>query len=114
MGVDDLITKLMVLDDDEKMKKTVKKLFEEELICPDEATFIKKNYMDQLGKCMAEFMNGKLKFSQMSRIQRIGCIKELRTMMESRMGELLKAELESSLNGIEAGDSASGDAVVDA
>ena len=52
---------------------------------------------------MAEFMNGKLKFSQMSRLQRIGCIKELRTMMESRMGELLKAELESSLNGIEAG-----------
>ena len=58
---------------------------------------------DQLGRCMAEFMNGKLKFSQMSRLQRIGCIKELRTMMESRMGELLKAELESSLNGIEAG-----------
>jgi len=93
--------------------KRVKKLFEEELICPDEATFIKKNYMDQLGKCMAEFMNGKLKFSQMSRLQRIGCIKELRTMMESRMGELLKAELESSLNGIEAGDD-SGDAVVEA
>ena len=55
----------------------------------------------QLNKCMAEFMNGKLKFSEMSRLQRISCTKELRNAMETRMGGLLKAELEKSLNEIE-------------
>ena len=55
----------------------------------------------QLNKCMAEFMNGKLKFSEMSRLQRISCTKELRNAMESRMGKLLQFELEKSLNEIE-------------
>ena len=55
----------------------------------------------QLNKCMAEFMNGKLKFSEMSRLQRISCTKILRTAMESRKAELLKVELEKSLNEIE-------------
>jgi len=81
--------------------KRVKKLFEDELVCPDEVKTIKKEYMSQLNKCMAEFMNGKLKFSEMSRLQRISCTKELRNAMETRMGGLLKAELEKSLNEIE-------------
>merc|ERR1712128_256744 len=81
--------------------KRVKKLFEEELVCPDEVKMIKKEYMTQLNKCMAEFMNGKLKFSEMSRLQRISCTKELRNAMESRMGKLLQFELEKSLNEIE-------------
>jgi len=81
--------------------KRVKKLFEDELVCPDEVKTIKKEYMAQLNKCMAEFMNGKLKFSEMSRLQRISCTKELRNAMESRMGGLLKMELEKSLNEIE-------------
>ena len=50
---------------------------------------------------MAEFMNGKLKFSEMSRLQRISCTKELRNAMEKRMGKLLQYELEKSLNEIE-------------
>jgi len=87
--------------------KRVKKLFEEELVCPDEVKMIKKEYMTQLNKCMAEFMNGKLKFSEMSRLQRISCTKELRNAMESRMGKLLQFELEKSLNEIET-ESASG------
>eukprot|EP00092_Neocalanus_flemingeri_P045097 GFUD01050238.1.p1 GENE.GFUD01050238.1~~GFUD01050238.1.p1 ORF type:complete len:614 (+),score=237.34 GFUD01050238.1:78-1919(+) len=81
--------------------KRVKKLFEDELVCPDEVKMIKKEYMSQLNKCMAEFMNGKLKFSEMSRLQRISCTKELRNAMESRMGKLLQFELEKSLNEIE-------------
>jgi len=81
--------------------KRVKKLFEDELVCPDEVKTIKKMYMSQLNKCMAEFMNSKLKFSEMSRLQRISCTKELRNAMESRMGGLLKMELEKSLNEIE-------------
>ena len=55
----------------------------------------------QLTKCMAEFMNGKLKFSEMSRLERISCTKELRNAMEMRMGRLLQAELEQSLTEIE-------------
>merc|ERR1719339_215569 len=81
--------------------KRVKKLFEDELVCPDEVKMIKKEYMTQLNKCMAEFMNGKLKFSEMSRLQRISCTKELRNAMESRMGKLLQFELKKSLNEIE-------------
>jgi len=81
--------------------KRVKKLFEDELVCPDEVKMIKKEYMSTLNKCMAEFMNGKLKFSEMSRLQRISCTKELRNAMEKRMGKLLQFELEKSLNEIE-------------
>ena len=55
----------------------------------------------QLTKCMAEFMNGKLKFSEMSRLERISCTKDLRNAMEIRMGRLLQSELEKSLNEIE-------------
>merc|ERR1739838_196144 len=88
--------------------KRVKKLFEEELVCPDEVKMIKKEYMTQLNKCMAEFMNGKLKFSEMSRLQRISCTKILRTAMESRKAELLKVELEKSLNEIEQQENGSG------
>ena len=63
--------------------------------------FIVSFLRTQLSKCMAEFMNGKLKFSEMSRLQRISCTKELRNAMEIRMGRLLQAELEDSLNEIE-------------
>merc|ERR1712013_301579 len=55
------------------LDKRVKKLFEDELTCPDEVSVIKKQYMQQLNKCMAQFMNNKLEFSKMSRIQRISC-----------------------------------------
>lgn len=50
---------------------------------------------------MAEFMNQKLKFSDLTRLQRISCTKVLRNTMESRMSELLKSELEKSLNDID-------------
>jgi len=78
----------------------VKKLFENELICPEEATFIKKTYMDQLNACMIEFMSPRVKFSEMSRQDRIQCTKNLRTTMETRMADLLRIELENSLNDI--------------
>jgi len=80
--------------------KRVKKLFEDSLACPDEVTFIKKTYMPGLAKCMAQFMNGRLKFEDMSRIERISCTKVLRNGMETRMSELLSAELDKSLNQI--------------
>ena len=49
---------------------------------------------------MAQFMNTKLKFSDLNRLQRISCTKELRTQMEERMGELLQSELQKSLDNI--------------
>jgi len=80
------------------LDKRVKKLFEDELTCPDEVSVIKKQYMQQLNKCMAQFMNNKLEFSKMSRIQRISCTKELRNTMENRVTQLLKDELEDTFN----------------
>lgn len=78
----------------------VKKLFENELTCGEEATFIKKTYMDQLNACMIEFMSPRVKFSEMTRQDRIQCTKNLRTTMETRMADLLRIELENSLNDI--------------
>ena len=56
----------------------------------------------QLNKCMFEFMNPKsrVKFENMTRLQRISCTKELRTAMETRRADLLAKELEKSLDEI--------------
>merc|ERR1712123_10851 len=78
--------------------KRVKKLFEDQLVCAEEVSIIKKQYMLQLNKCMAQFMNNNLKFSKMSRIQRISCTKELRNTMEERVTTLLKKELDDIFN----------------
>ena len=80
--------------------KRVKTLFEENLVCPEEVQTIKTVYMSQLNKCMAQFMNPKTKFSDLSRLQRISCTKEMRTAMEERMGDLLETELQKSLDNI--------------
>ena len=50
---------------------------------------------------MAEFMNSKTNFSEMSRLVRIECTKGLRNKMEDRLAILLKSELEKSLDEIE-------------
>merc|ERR1711892_584139 len=78
--------------------KRVKKLFEDQLVCAEEVSIIKKQYMLQLNKCMAQFMNINLKFSKMSRIQRISCTKVLRNTMEERVTTLLKKELDDTFN----------------
>jgi len=88
----------------EMFDKRVKKLFEEEVQCPEELNTIKKEYMNQLNKCMIEFMNPKVKFSEMTRLQRISCIKGLRNSMEDRTAKLLQYELEKSLSGIPDGN----------
>jgi len=122
--VDDVIQDALFKGNDESARMTaligfvdiqsmfdgrVKKLFEEKLECPGEVQIIKKDYMNQLNKCMAEFMNQKLKFADLSRLQRISCTKGLRNSMESRMSVLLKSELEKSLNDIETGDASDDD-----
>merc|ERR1712123_338251 len=78
--------------------KRVKKLFEDQLACAEEVSIIKKQYMLQLNKCIAQFMNNNLKFSKMSRIQRISCTKDLRNTMEERVTILLKKELDDTFN----------------
>merc|ERR1719348_231768 len=82
------------------MDERIKKLFEEKLVCPEEVTAIKKSYMPQLNKCMEEFLKPSVKFTQMSRKQRISCIKVLRGAIESRSTRLLQFELERSLDDI--------------
>lgn len=98
---DKLKAVLGFVDIQQMFDNRVKKLFEDELKCPDEVTIIKKEYMVQLNTCMKEFLSPKVKFSEMSRIQRISCIKGLRNAMEDRSARLLQFELEKSLNGIE-------------
>jgi len=88
------------------MDKRVKKLFEDQLQCPEEVDILKKIFMVKLNRCMAEFMNKKLKFSEMSRSQRISCIKSLRDSMELRMADLLQKEVEENLNDIKGVDDA--------
>jgi len=80
--------------------KRVKKLFEDEVRCPAELTLIKKTYMPILTRCMAKFMRSSLDFDNLSRFERISCIKELRNELEARTAELLQFELEDSLAAI--------------
>merc|ERR1711892_364430 len=105
--VDEIIQDSLFKDPNESSKldailgmvdKRVKKLFEDQLVCAEEVLIIKKQYMLQLNKCMAQFMNNNLKFTKMSRIQRISCTKELRNTMEERVTTLLKNELDATFN----------------
>jgi len=106
----DQITALLgFVDIQGMMDKRVKSLFEDQLQCPDEVDMLKKVFMVKLNRCMAEFMNKKLKFSAMSRSQRISCIKGLRDSMEQRMANLLQKEVEQNLNEIEGESQESGD-----
>jgi len=82
------------------LNKRVEKLFSDGMVCPNEATAIKKEWMPELNKCMSVFMNSKLKFTQMTRLERIQCTKELRTNMERRRSDLLSQELEKSIDQI--------------
>ena len=52
----------------------------------------------KLTMCMTKFMNNKLKFSQISRMERMSCIKQLGTGLENRKLSLLKADVDRSLN----------------
>jgi len=79
----------------------VQQLFENGMVCPDEVVKIKKEWMTGATKCMSLFMNSRLKFKDMSRLQRIQCTKNLKIQMEDRRSELLSKELENSINQFE-------------
>merc|ERR1719228_254432 len=79
----------------------VTQLFKEGVVCPMELMEIKTVYMGQLNKCMAEFMNPRLDFDAMNRIQRITCAEELRDKIDSRMIKLLQFEVTRSLGEID-------------
>jgi len=88
------------------LDKRVEKLFLDGMVCPDEATTIKKQWMIELNRCMSVFMNSKLKFTEMTRLERIQCTKTLRASMELRRSDLLQQELEESIDqiGAESGE----------
>lgn len=77
----------------------VEELFNADVSCPDELNYLKKELMPILNKCMAEFMNGRRQFSEMSRIERIQCTKDLRGEMEARRAMLLQMELDDIQSG---------------
>ena len=55
----------------------------------------------QLNECMTEFMAlTEEEFGYLSRLGRISCTKQLRTMMGQRMGVLLSSEVNRSLTDI--------------
>eukprot|EP00088_Acartia_fossae_P011222 TRINITY_DN1563_c0_g1_i16.p1 TRINITY_DN1563_c0_g1~~TRINITY_DN1563_c0_g1_i16.p1 ORF type:complete len:617 (-),score=231.60 TRINITY_DN1563_c0_g1_i16:858-2708(-) len=87
------------LDVKKLFDKRIEELFNGDVKCPDELDKLKKEWMPSLNKCMAEFMNSNKQFSNMTRLERIQCTKELRVAMEARRAELLQKELEA----IEAG-----------
>lgn len=94
----DKITAILGFVDIKKMfNQRVKKLFEEELRCPDEVRVIQKEFMGQLNTCMAEFLNPNVLFTEMRRQQRIFCINILRNSIEDRSAKLLQYEVEKSL-----------------
>jgi len=81
----------------------VQQLFKDGMVCPEEVVKIKKDWMSSATKCMSLFMNSKLKFKEMSRLQRIQCTKNLKIQMEDRRSELLSKELENSIKKFEGG-----------
>jgi len=72
----------------------IEELFNGDVKCGDELDKLKKDWMPKLNKCMAQFMNDRKTFSEMSRVERITCTKELRVDMEARRADLLRMELE--------------------
>jgi hypothetical protein len=114
--VDEIIQESLFKGNDEEARKgamlgfvDMRKMFDERVghlfkkgvVCPDELTRIKQEYMGNVNRCMAQFMNPKLDFAEMSRIERISCTKELRTSMETQMIKLLQFEVKSSLSQID-------------
>jgi len=94
------------LDVKKQLDKRLSKLFNDGMICPEEVKTIKEMWMPKLGECLSVFMNPRIKFSQMTRMNRITCTKGFRTAMEIKRTGLLQSELSASIDQI--GQSAEG------
>lgn len=88
------------LDVKKQLDKRLSKLFNDGMICPEEVKTIKEEWMPKLGECLTVFMNPRIKFSQMTRMNRITCTKSFRTAMEVKRTNLLQSELNESINQI--------------
>jgi hypothetical protein len=82
----------------------ITELFKKGVQCPDELMRIKTEYMSDLNKCMGQFMNPKLDFANMNRVDRISCTKGIRNKMETQMIKLLQFEVKNSLDKIQVDD----------
>jgi len=112
--IDEIISKnLFKTDDDGEARKAamigfieiksafddrVQLLFKDDLKCRDEVEQLKNVYMDEITNCLAEMMNPRYRFEELSRAQRVACIKNLRITIEDRRGELLMNEIERRIN----------------
>lgn len=87
----------------------IEELFNGDVKCGDELDKLKKDWMPKLNKCMAQFMNDRKTFSEMSRVERITCTKELRVDMEARRADLLRMELDDLEEAAAAGGEGAGE-----
>ena len=53
---------------------------------------------DEITNCLAEMMNPRYRFEELTRAERVACIKGLRVTIEDRRGELLMKEIERRIN----------------
>jgi len=77
------------VDLNKKMEGRVRELFENDLQCPLEKDQIKNTYMTKVTTCLAEMMAPKYKLENLSRAEKVKCIKGLRQDIEQRRGDLL-------------------------
>ena len=53
---------------------------------------------DEITNCLAEMMNPRYRFEELTRAERVACIKGLRVTIEDRRGELLMKEIERRIS----------------
>lgn len=80
------------------MDDRVRQLFNDNLKCHDEVKQLKNVYMDEITNCLAEMMNPRYRFEELTRAERVACIKGLRVTIEDRRGELLMKEIERRIS----------------
>jgi len=97
-----LITALLGFVDIQGMLDArVKRLFEEDMVCPDEVKVVKLICMKRLNECMEQLMNPRLTFTRLNRRQRMSCTNNLRDKIDNRMVILLRNEVEKGLEDLQ-------------
>merc|ERR1712066_1026505 len=95
-----LETILRLIDISKKLDDRLKLLFEAGYQCSEEINFIKASIMPNLTVCLAWYMQPEIDLSLMSRSSRLACIKQLLTGIEERKLDLLRSEVQFSLENV--------------
>ena len=57
-------------------------------------------FRPKLNECMSKLMNPRQQYGKQSRTERISCVKTLRSLLEDRKSELLRNEVQRSLDNL--------------